>query len=223
MMQSLSIDNRILSIGEPGDKLYFGFNSTGYFYANLCSRDKKNSKNLISNVPISINQWTHVTFKMRYKMRKAYVYFNGKCVGQQKFNLYPRSVLRSSNYIGSSNRFRVDALIDDLKIFNRSLKKLEIDLIMKRYIPNEYLSLTSFLQNEWTFNQNLVDSLGANNLLNPINISFSSDRLGSKNSSVYLNSGSINLTPGSYFNGDFTITAWINIQQITINKAMRKI
>ena len=80
---------------------------------------------------------------------------------------------------------------------------------MKRYIPNEYLSLTSFLQNEWTFNQNLMDSIGFSPFYNPINISFTTDRLGKENSAIYLNSGYLEIPTGIKLNESFTITTWI--------------
>ena len=44
------------------------------------------------------------------------------------------------------------------------------------------------------------------------NYSYATDRLNNLNSSIYFNSGFLNIPSGVYFTGDFTITAWIQIK-----------
>jgi hypothetical protein len=59
---------------------------------------------------------------------------------------------------------------------------------------------------------NLSDIVGGADLYNGANYSYATDRLNNLNSSVYFNSGFLNIPSGVYFTGDFTITAWIQIK-----------
>jgi hypothetical protein len=70
------------------------------------------------------------------------------------------------------------------------------------------------LVNYWPFNGDSVDVIGNANLTAGANVSFVPDRNGNVNSATYLNSGYYNAPPGVYFSGDFTLTAWVNLQQM---------
>jgi hypothetical protein len=59
---------------------------------------------------------------------------------------------------------------------------------------------------------NLSDVVGDADLYNGANYSFATDRLNNLNSSIYFNSGFLNIPSGVYFTGDFTISAWIQIK-----------
>ena len=59
---------------------------------------------------------------------------------------------------------------------------------------------------------NLNDEVGGANLFNGSNYSFVPDRCNSLNSAVYLNKGYLQVPPGVYFKGDFTVTAWIYLK-----------
>ena len=55
----------------------------------------------------------------------------------------------------------------------------------------------------------LSDIVGGANLYNGVSYSFTTDRFGNANSAIYLNNGYLQVPPGVYFSGDFTVTAWI--------------
>jgi hypothetical protein len=56
---------------------------------------------------------------------------------------------------------------------------------------------------------NLSDPVGGADLYNGLSYSFTTDRFGNANSAIYFNSGYLQVPPGIYFAGDFTVTAWI--------------
>jgi hypothetical protein len=57
----------------------------------------------------------------------------------------------------------------------------------------------------------LIDLIGGANLSNGSNYSFVYDRFCSSDSAVYFNKGYLQVPEGVYFSGDFTVTAWINL------------
>ena len=59
---------------------------------------------------------------------------------------------------------------------------------------------------------NLSDVIGSANLYGGSSYSFVPDRFCSPNSAIFFNSGYLQVPPGVYFSGDFTVTAWINIK-----------
>ena len=80
------------------------------------------------------------------------------------------------------------------------------------------ISYIPYLINYWTFNGNLADvaSYYSAPLSRPVRASFVKDRLGNANAAVYLNGGSLTAPRGVYFSGDFTIAAWVNVQELTV-------
>ena len=109
----------------------------------------------------------------------------------------------------------INAIIDDFMIFTRTLTIDEITTTMKAYTPNDFVRISSDITNLWTFNQNLVDSQTGSPMTNPINAAFVNDRVDASNSAVYLNLGYLTLPTGVYFNSDFSITAWVNVQSLS--------
>jgi hypothetical protein len=59
---------------------------------------------------------------------------------------------------------------------------------------------------------NLTDIVSGANLYNGKNYSFKADRFGNPKSAIYFQNGYLQAPSGVYFRGDFTFTAWINIQ-----------
>jgi len=55
----------------------------------------------------------------------------------------------------------------------------------------------------------LNDPVGGANLYGGENYSFTYDRFCSVNEAIYFNKGYLQVPPGVYFSGDFTVTAWI--------------
>ena len=79
-----------------------------------------------STTSLSIGKWQHITFTV--KSNVGYYYVNGEILFTGPvYN--PRAISRTGNYIGKSNfgaQSNPKAEIDDVKIFNKSLSKLEI-------------------------------------------------------------------------------------------------
>ncbi len=58
----------------------------------------------------------------------------------------------------------------------------------------------------------LSDVIGGANLYGGTDYSFTTDRFCSVNSSIYFNSGFLQVPQGVYFTGDFTVIAWVNFK-----------
>ncbi len=84
-------------------------------------------------------------------------------------------------------------------------------VLMKKYI-DDMSSINANLINHWPFNNNLDDIIGGSHMINGINYVFSTDRLNTPYSAVYLNNGYIQLPDGIYFDGDFTISVWVKVR-----------
>ena len=69
--------------------------------------------------------------------------------------------------------------------------------------------------NYWPLNGNLVDIVGGNDMIFGTNANFSSDRKGNELSALDLNFGYCTVPPGVYFKGDFTITLWGMLRNLT--------
>ena len=83
-------------------------------------------------------------------------------------------------------------------------------VLLTKYI-DDMSSINANLINHWPFNNNLNDIIGGSHMINGINYVFSTDRLNTPYSAVYLNDGYIQIPDGIYFNGDFTISVWVKI------------
>ncbi len=81
-------------------------------------------------------------------------------------------------------------------------------LIILNFCVNKSLQQNPVLLNSWSFNGDYSDSKGGANLTNGLNYGLTSDRFGNPNSALNLNYGYMNIPPGIYFNGTFTITTW---------------
>jgi hypothetical protein len=62
----------------------------------------------------------------------------------------------------------------------------------------------------------LSDVIGGANLYGGTDYSFTTDRFCSVNSSIYFNSGFLQVPPGVYFTGDFTVIAWVNVKSFQL-------
>ena len=90
----------------------------------------------ISSQNLNLNQWTHIAYV--FSKPNGYIYMNGILKATiSNCNFYPDDVVRTSNFIGSSSNpsdGSINSLIDELKIFNRSLSQSEVLFEMN----NEY-------------------------------------------------------------------------------------
>lgn len=67
------------------------------------------------------------------------------------------------------------------------------------------------LINYWPLS-NLSDVIGGANLYGGMSYSFVADRFNNSNSAIYFNGGYLQVPPGVYFSGDFSLIAWINLK-----------
>jgi len=75
------------------------------------------------------------------------------------------------------------------------------------------------LQNLWSFDNSLKDSVGRCDLTSPTNIAPSTDRFGNANSAYYFNNGYAVAPPGVYFDpstGGATIMVWFKAVSINL-------
>ena len=56
--------------------------------------------------------------------------------------------------------------------------------------------------------------MSGQHLYGGVNAEYTDDRFGNENSAIHLNNGYIKIPDGTYFNGNFTITAWIKLKSI---------
>ena len=63
--------------------------------------------------------------------------------------------------------------------------------------------------NWWTFDNSYKDKVTNVTLPTKVNTQFIADRFGNSNSAVYVNNGRMAAASGVYFNGDFSVTAWV--------------
>jgi hypothetical protein len=82
----------------------------------------------ISSQNLNLAQWTHIAYVL--SKPNGYIYFNGVLKATiSNCNYYPDDILRTSNFVGSSNNpadGSLNCIIDELKMFNRSLSQNEI-------------------------------------------------------------------------------------------------
>jgi hypothetical protein len=75
------------------------------------------------------------------------------------------------------------------------------------------------LINYWPIdNGDIRDYIGQSDMTPVLNVGFVLDRLGYAQSALYLNNGYCTVPPGVYFNSTFTITAWVNSQDLDIKR-----
>jgi hypothetical protein len=75
---------------------------------------------------MNLNTWFHVAYVVWHQ--NAYIYVNGEMSTGSVWN-QPRSIQRTLNFIGKSNNPEdqlANAIIDELKIFNRGLSQTEV-------------------------------------------------------------------------------------------------
>ena len=94
-----------------------------------------NSAQTLSNRNFTLSEWYHIAVTTDGINHR--IYMNGNRTGENNFTLLATREVRLSNYIGRSNvNFDdplLDAVVDDMKIFNRALNQTEIlnDMLLK--------------------------------------------------------------------------------------------
>lgn len=94
----------------------------------------RNYQSTTSNTSLRIRKWDHFAFTLAGTL--GTIYINGKIVGQSA-QYPPRSFTRLYSYIGKdnsrSNIAMINAELDDIKIFNKSLTQSEILMVMNSF------------------------------------------------------------------------------------------
>ncbi len=89
---------------------------------------------------ITLGQWTHIAFTFASN-KNVVVYFNGEKVKSFSSTKICQNILRTSCKIGRSDWYPgnldLNAVLDELKIFNRSLGNTEIISEMEQQEPFE--------------------------------------------------------------------------------------
>ena len=91
----------------------------------------ENPKPITSSQALKLGEWSFVTAVLRGN--NGYIYINAQQTASGPMTR-PRNVVRTKNYIGRSDIYphepNADAVIDDLRIFNRALDLNEITNLM---------------------------------------------------------------------------------------------
>ena len=189
------------------------------------------SSNVGSQLNIFKLKWMHLVFTLSGTTGSFYI--NGMLLGQSFDMFIPRNVNRTSNYIGkaTSNYGNLWSDLDDLRIYDRALSQSEIyDLLSSpstsyvfntstnRPVPtttkppiSSQTRYTNGLINYWPIDNHVNDTVSKANMYNGINVDFVQDRFGNPNSAIRFSSGSYEMKPGFYFNGNFTISLWVKM------------
>ena len=75
--------------------------------------------------------------------------------------------------------------------------------------------------NFWPIDYNLIDLVAGANMKQYGNANFSNDRFQNVDSAISFNGGSYSVPPGVYFNSDFTVTLWGNVDINQFDKWLR--
>ena len=96
---------------------------------------------------LPLNTWLHVAFVLSYP--NAFIYINGSLDSTATATGEPKNLTRTSNFIGRSHKYPVErdanAVIDELKIYNRGLNESEVnyDMTNQKYAKTKIHSTTS--------------------------------------------------------------------------------
>ena len=81
---------------------------------------------------LDLMKWIHLVFTLEGSIGKLYI--NGVTMVNSNSFFNPRQVLRTSCFFGKSNwdgNPSINAFIDDIKIFNRSIDQNEVNFLIK--------------------------------------------------------------------------------------------
>ena len=219
-IRSFKSNSRIIEIGNgcQNDSVIFALSNlkTGQLSMKFVVGSSVTSGifNLVSPNISPLNTWIHVAFVL--SKTSSIIYVNGKAQIQypNNGNIIPRNVTRTKNYIGRSNcadDTNADAIIDELKIFNRALTQSEIQFDMTNQM---YKSGILSLTNNWPLQGDLNDVITSTSLTSFGGISYTSDHLNNSNGALSLSPGYLQLPSDFYFSGDFTFSIWAKFDKI---------
>jgi hypothetical protein len=130
---NVALSSSVALLGQPFLYVFNSLSSNAWF---------------TSTSMLQIGRWTHIACTLNGTM--ARVCLNAVCGSQSGFN-QPANIIRSFNYVGKSNwpeDENLNADLDDLMIFNRSLSQSEIVELMRaslsslvQHLPNVSIGL----------------------------------------------------------------------------------
>lgn len=82
------------------------------------------------------------------------------------------------------------------------------------FISSPFSNNSMGLINYWSFTNNYQDSVGGAHLFGGFSYSLAEDRFGNPNSSLSLQNGYMQIPDGVYFDGPFTIAAWVLVRSV---------
>lgn len=140
-VKSIQFYSRILDFGNGALPynviLSFSEDNSNKPFVQILSQTQLMSR-LTSNTPIILNEWTHMMTVLNGTNLKLFI--NNTLVASSNQSDIPSNVTRTSNYIGRSNWLLdklADAVIGNLRIFNRALSQLEM---LKLFENNKNMS-----------------------------------------------------------------------------------
>ena len=98
------------------------------------------------NLPLVLGQWAHFVFTLSDTVGSLYI--NGLLIGQKNTMLFPRNIIRTSNYIGKSSGHSnfLWADLDDFRIYNRSMSQAEINFLFLQQVKTGSNNLLGYLR-----------------------------------------------------------------------------
>jgi len=129
--------------GKPAFDVYQSWNGSGQ---------------VKSSEAITLNKWTHLAFVKDGS--NAYIYMDGRLVGQGT-NLYtPRNVIRTKNYIGKSgwDDPLADMMVDEFRIWTTARTQAEVNTNMYKELSTTTNLLVYYKMNEGSGNTLTDDS-----------------------------------------------------------------
>ncbi len=176
----------------------------------------------------AINQWYHITLTVKATPVTADWYVNGVLdSGTATGTVAITQVTRLYNYIGLNvmrNTPGLNAIIDDLKIFNiplsiaqiveEKMKSQPYKIITLEYVnvynlPSSYTPGLTFY---WPLSNNFVDYINYKDLIDHSENAFTFDRFDTPNSALLLDSSYLTAPTFNYFNNTgVTIMTWIKL------------
>jgi hypothetical protein len=211
-------------IDDGSNEIYLAFNGGGNNYIIQQAGPILTPPGQINNPNLSLqrfspNVWMHIAFTLDSSRIIRY-YLNG-VENSLSYQLaaFPASINRPYNYFGRDYSFDgyANGAYDEIKIYSGAMDSASImsdfQSGLKPPITTTKLTTTTakpipVLLNSWSFDGDFSDSVGGANVIGGSNYGLTYDRFGYPNSALNLTNGYVQLPPGIYFNGTFTVTMW---------------
>jgi len=209
--------SRILDFGNgaPNDNVFLALTREGTGKPQLSVVRGNAFQELVSKDALRLNTWSHVAATLNGTT--ATLYINGQQVAQVTTMQPPNNVVRTKNYLGRSN-WGSDAyaniLLSDVRIWSVARTAEQI----RAYMHQQLQGAEAGLRGYWPLDElkeRVVRNLGATRLDGALNgatpLEFEAGNLELDQAAVSLsgNNGYLEIPADTWFNGNFTIEAWV--------------